>query len=214
MPIYASYAAPVPFELCGGHPALDLVNSLDNRSAPAGPKELLTDYEALLRFAAEEGLLSLQQVRGLSRAVSAAAASKVVRSTRELRAAMAVVLYATAEKRSPTVGEIEMLERHFVAVERPRQLIWVTRASGEHPRLRWQWRADQVKAAEFPLWVIAQEASQLMLSEALGNVRECESESCQWLFLDSSKNHTRRWCNMKICGNRAKARRFQERHTG
>lgn len=213
MAIYAPDAPLVPFELCGGHPALDFVNSLDNRFDPAGPNELLTDYASLLRFAGEAGLLTLQQVRELSRVVSTAAAGKVMRSTRELREAMAVVLYATAEERNPAAGDIERLERQFHAAELPRQLRWVTRESAAHPGLQWQWRADQIKAAEFPLWVIAQAASQLMLSDALGNVRACEAGSCQWLFFDSSKNHTRRWCNMKICGNRAKARRFQERRT-
>ena len=42
-------------------------------------------------------------------------------------------------------------------------------------------------------------------------VRACGADTCRWLFLDTSKNHTRRWCNMRICGNRMKARRFQAR---
>ncbi len=50
-----------------------------------------------------------------------------------------------------------------------------------------------------------------MLSDALPWVRACGADTCRWLFLDTSKNHTRRWCNMKVCGNRMKARRFQAR---
>jgi predicted RNA-binding Zn ribbon-like protein len=42
-------------------------------------------------------------------------------------------------------------------------------------------------------------------------VKDCGDPSCRWLFLDTSKNHTRRWCDMKTCGNRMKARRFQAR---
>jgi predicted RNA-binding Zn ribbon-like protein len=44
-----------------------------------------------------------------------------------------------------------------------------------------------------------------------GAVRECESDTCAWLFLDRTRNHSRRWCDMGDCGNRAKARRFRER---
>ena len=80
--------------------------------------------------------------------------------------------------------------------------------------LQWRWRGDQVKAAEFPVWLIAESAAGLVVSDALGHVRTCEADTCRWLFLDTSKNHTRRWCNMKVCGNRAKARRFQERRAG
>jgi predicted RNA-binding Zn ribbon-like protein len=79
--------------------------------------------------------------------------------------------------------------------------------------LQWQWGSDQTKTAEFPVWLIAHSALQLLLSDALARVRACGADSCRWLFLDTSKNHTRRWCNMKVCGNRAKARRFQERRT-
>ena len=42
-------------------------------------------------------------------------------------------------------------------------------------------------------------------------VRECGASDCAWLFLDTSKNHHRRWCDMTRCGNRAKVRRFYAR---
>jgi predicted RNA-binding Zn ribbon-like protein len=211
MTSYAPEAAPPPFDLCGGDPALDFVNSLDDRFDPAGPKELLTDYGALLRLVGEAGLLDLTQQRGLATEVSTAAATRVLRSARELREAMAAVLYAEADQRTPAAADIERLERRLHEAERPRRLQWVTADSGVHGSLQWQWRSDQVKAAGFPVWLLAQAASRLMLSDDLERVRACEADSCRWLFLDTSKNHTRRWCNMKVCGNRAKARRFQER---
>jgi len=42
-------------------------------------------------------------------------------------------------------------------------------------------------------------------------VRACASKTCQWFFLDTSKNHRRRWCDMTKCGNRAKFQRFYSR---
>jgi len=42
----------------------------------------------------------------------------------------------------------------------------------------------------------------------------CAADDCAWVFLDTSKNHSRRWCDMKACGNRAKARRFNARQQG
>jgi len=62
------------------------------------------------------------------------------------------------------------------------------------------------------LWPIARSAAELLTSEMeRATVRECESETCSWLFLDRTRNHSRRWCDMGDCGNRAKARRFRER---
>jgi predicted RNA-binding Zn ribbon-like protein len=213
MKTYAPEAAEAPFELCGGHPALDFVNSLDDRFDPETSKDLLTDYAVLLRFAGEAGLLNQAHARGLARSVSSSAAAKVLRSARELREAMAAVLYAQADERVPTAAGIETLERRLHEAERPGHLAWVAAGPGTHASLQWHWDDEQVKAAGFPVWLIAQSASQLLLSDALGRVRACEADSCRWLFLDSSKNHTRRWCNMKVCGNRAKARRFQERRS-
>ena len=63
--------------------------------------------------------------------------------------------------------------------------------------------------AQFRLWRLAHEAEDVLLSHEAEQIKECGDPACRWLFLDTSKNHTRRWCNMKTCGNRMKARRFQ-----
>jgi len=60
--------------------------------------------------------------------------------------------------------------------------------------------------------MLALSAAGLMTSPEMARVRACGSSDCRWLFLDTSKNHTRRWCDMKICGNRMKARRFKALH--
>jgi predicted RNA-binding Zn ribbon-like protein len=60
--------------------------------------------------------------------------------------------------------------------------------------------------------MLALRVEALMTSERLQALRECGNRECRWLFLDTSKNHTRRWCDMKVCGNRIKARRFKALH--
>ena len=75
----------------------------------------------------------------------------------------------------------------------------------------WGW--DDDSSLERPLWPIARSAADLISSpEALAQLRECASDTCEWLFLDRSRNHTRRWCAMNDCGARAKVRRFRQRH--
>jgi predicted RNA-binding Zn ribbon-like protein len=64
---------------------------------------------------------------------------------------------------------------------------------------------------EAPLWPIARSAAEVLASDQLPFVRACASHTCEWLFLDESKNHRRRWCDMTKCGNRAKVRSFYNR---
>ena len=45
-------------------------------------------------------------------------------------------------------------------------------------------------------------------------LKACRSDTCRWAFIDNARNHSRQWCDMKVCGNRAKARAFRERHSG
>jgi predicted RNA-binding Zn ribbon-like protein len=58
---------------------------------------------------------------------------------------------------------------------------------------------------------VARAAADLLVSPERALVRECASGTCSWLFVDRSRTHQRRWCSMKTCGNRAKARRFYTR---
>jgi predicted RNA-binding Zn ribbon-like protein len=61
------------------------------------------------------------------------------------------------------------------------------------------------------LWPVVRSAAELLTSDELGRVRECAADNCAWLFLDRSKNRSRRWCDMAVCGNRDKVRRFRQR---
>ena len=206
-------AAPPAFDLCGGHPLLDFVNSLDKRFDRDGPVELLGDYADLLRFTAQTRLLEVRHGQLLAKSVSAGAAAGALRSARELREALAAVLYGNLDGRPPPASALRALERHFHAADRHRELHWRPPAAGTPggTGVTWQW-GRLASSAELPVWILSQAASQLLMSDAMERVRPCGAESCRWLFLDTSKNHTRRWCNMKVCGNRMKARRFQQAH--
>ena len=203
---------PAPFDLSGGHPALDLVNTLDNRLSEA-PRDLLADYADLLRFAEQARLLDASRARSLGRSVSPEAAARALGSARNLREELAAVLYSRLGGRAAGPADVLNLERHFQEASRQRELGMSAQseATGEG-LLHWQW-GRSVTAAEYPVWLLAVSAAELLLSGAAAHVRACGAETCRWLFLDTSKNHTRRWCNMKVCGNRSKARRFQERRS-
>jgi predicted RNA-binding Zn ribbon-like protein len=75
---------------------------------------------------------------------------------------------------------------------------------------RWLWsvRASPVEAALGP---IALAAIRLFTEGDFHRIRECGGHACGWLFYDRSKNNRRRWCEMEVCGNRAKQRRLAAR---
>jgi predicted RNA-binding Zn ribbon-like protein len=190
------------FKLHAGHPALELVNTLDLRFSP-NRIDLLPTYGDLLRFAAQLQLLRPEQARKLGRIASAAEGQRVLASVVELREALAAVLYTWVDGGKPQAGQVEILEKHFHAAALHRRL------RGGESHLDWSWTSE--KEAEIPLWKLAQSACDLLLSKDVEQVKDCGDSECRWLFLDVSKNHTRRWCDMKTCGNRMKARRHQAR---
>ena len=140
----------------------------------------------------------------MARTVREKDAQRVLASAAELREALAAVLYARIDGGKPAAGQVEILEKHFHAAALHRRL-----RSGES-HLDWSWSGVE-QQAEIPLWKLAQAASDLLLSSDAERVKDCGDPTCRWLFLDLSKNHTRRWCDMKTCGNRMKARRHQAR---
>lgn len=198
------------FDLCGGHPALDFVNSLDNRFNSQGCTEGLEGYGDLVRFTRETRLLDSVQAVQVERTVTPETAVRALRAGRALREALAETLYAVVDERQPPAASLEMLEHYFHIADRHRELRWQPDIGAA---LAWSWRLNEGKA-ELPVWVIAHAARDLMLSPEMKRVRACEAETCRWLFLDTSRNHTRRWCKMRVCGNRMKARRYQVRHSG
>jgi predicted RNA-binding Zn ribbon-like protein len=74
----------------------------------------------------------------------------------------------------------------------------------------WGWTRAE-RELEQVFWPVVYSAAELLTSEKLGRVGLCADEDCGWLFLDVSRNHSRRWCEMQHCGNRDKARRHYRR---
>lgn len=194
------------FQLVGGHPALDLVNTLDWRFRDSGPEELLNTYDDLLRFSKQSQLVTVTQARKLKLNAHPSAAHRTLEQVWDLREALADLIYAGIDSRNTPYASMRTLEKTFQAARAQTRLV------REGPRLKWDWDGAEARP-QFPLWALTRAASRLMLSENVALVRACANAACRWLFLDTSKNHTRRWCDMKLCGNRMKARRFKAAHS-
>jgi predicted RNA-binding Zn ribbon-like protein len=189
--------------LVAGHPALDLVNTLDWRFRKEGAEELLRSYSDLVRFTEQSKLLTSTQARRLRRSASDKTGARALECCRELREALAEIFYAKLDGGQPPAAARKTLERYFRAARLGQELNWK-----QSPHLAWEW-PEKGDEPTLPLWALTMNAAGLMTSEAVDRVRACDNPECRWLFLDTSKNHTRRWCDMKLCGNRMKARRFK-----
>ena len=190
------------YQLVAGHPALDLVNTLDWRFREGEPEELLTSYSDLVRFAAQSELLTAKEARLLAKAAAETEQKKALTAARTLREALAGVLYAKLDGKKPAEPHLAQLDRMFKNAHASMTLRWAGDGA------RWEWPTAGA-GLDLLLVRLARSAESLLTLEDLALMRACAKPDCRWLFLDTSKNHTRRWCDMKLCGNRMKARRFR-----
>ena len=194
---------PPRFDLIAGNVCLDFVNTLDDRHIK--PKELLETYVDLARFGEDAGLLDSRQVDRLYERSYAdpERAQQVLLWGRELREAIHDVFWAIMNKRPAPPGALARLNADVQTAAGHMRLVPVKGG--------FEWGFDDLGDFDSVLWPIARSAADLLASDQLPYVRACFSKSCEWFFLDTSKNHHRRWCDMTRCGNRAKVQRFYAR---
>jgi len=195
------------FDLSGGVLCLDFANTVSRRKIPGRTHDNLPEYTDLVRFAKQSRFVSAQYARELltTGLAEPKKAARIVQAAIILREAIYRAFSAIAELRAANFKDVKLIEEFAGEAMRHRQLTSAGR--GYH----WEWKRDKDVALAYVLWPIAQSAADLLTSERLKKVRECGALTCAWLFLDESRNHSRRWCDMSVCGNRQKARRHYER---
>ena len=196
------------FDLSGGLLALDFANSLSRRDSPEKTVEHITSYQDLISFARQTKIIALEEAEGLQHKSESQPkqAAQVLRAAISLREALFRTFMALAHGGPGPASDLEFLEQAASEALTHRHIVRV------NDSYEWQWE-DGLKL-ESILWPIATSAADLLVSANVAKVRECEAADCYWLFLDNSRNHSRRWCTMNACGNREKARRHYQRHRG
>jgi predicted RNA-binding Zn ribbon-like protein len=190
------------FQLVAGHLALDFANTLDYRFDVNRRVDLLRDYTRLVEFARQSQIITRRQAKRLLQTTSADRTAALRRGIR-LREALDSLFRSVVSGKSPRRSCLQTLNR-LLASTRPRYA--VSCQGSEFIRV-----SNFVSKPDAPLGFIGEAAASLLTSPDCRYIRECADSSCRWLFLDHSKNHSRRWCDMKICGNRSKVRRFRAR---
>lgn len=199
-----------PFELTGGALCLDFSNTIDNRPVPERRRDLMTGFGELVRWARQAGAIGDEEARALLRAGKQEprrAAQALDRAT-ALRERIYRLFSTLASGRDPDPADVAALSAAAVEARRHQRLV---ATSGG---FRWQRDEASRNSLDRIWWPIAQSAEDLLVSGRFRSVRECAADACGWLFLDTSRSQRRRWCDMKVCGNRAKARRFYRKQRG
>ena len=195
------------WDFSGGRLDLDFANTVEDRPGTR-PLDGLTSYARLVDWARAAGLLPDGGAERLLAAAAArpSAAAAVLKRAVALREAIYRVFLAVAHRRPPEPTDLAALNAELARSMARARVVPVPADGG----FAWGWEADDEELDRM-LWPIARSAADLLTSERTSAVRECSARDCSWLFMDTSRNGSRRWCNMQVCGNRAKARRHQQR---
>ncbi len=131
-------------------------------------------------------------------------ATTVLQRAIEVREAMFRLFLALSEETVPHESDLNILNEALSEAMAQAHIVHTQEG------FRWDWVGKEDVLAR-PLWPVVRAAADLLTSAELRRLRVCAAEDCSWLFLDTSKNRSRRWCDMDTCGNRAKARKHYER---
>jgi len=192
-------------KLLGGRLSLDFANTADWHASDQ-PVETLTSYSELVTWSQHAGILTQYQGRQLleSAALQPLHAAVVLERAIALREAAYRMFAAIFHGHAPQAADLAVYNAELSRMQARAQI-----ASGTEGFF-WVWGGAE-NDLDRMLWRVVHDAATLLTSEELSRVGQCSDGRCGWLFLDTSRNRSRRWCSMEDCGNRAKARRHYQR---
>jgi predicted RNA-binding Zn ribbon-like protein len=195
------------FHLDAGHLCLDFANTQSWRRGPA-PIERLRSYRDLVAWACQSRLID-DAAAGHLLAIALRhprRASSVLARALALRALLDRIFTGLAQGRRPGRADLVALNKHLAAsLGRVR----IVESGGSFRQVD----AASDDALDTMLPPVVRSASELLIAPALTDLRRCGGPDCGWLFIDTSRTRKRRWCAMRVCGNRAKVRAHYQRQS-
>ncbi len=195
-------------ELRGGRLCLDFANTV-SWHATNHSKEWLLSYADILAWGQHASILTDHQKERLlqeARSRPASAEATVVWAI-TLREAIYQIFSLSPQGRLPQAENLATLQKAYAEAMVHASLV----PRADSFTFNWQSNED---ALDVPLWSVAHSAMELLTSKDLQRVKECPGDGCGWLFVDMSRNQSRRWCNGQDCGNRIRVRHhYQHRKT-
>jgi predicted RNA-binding Zn ribbon-like protein len=190
--------------LIGNALCLDFANTLYGHTGTP-LHEYLHDYRDLVIWSHKTGILARSDAERLLRSAARHPenARAVFHRAIALREHIYRIFAALAQQQNPLSGDIASLNSARSEA--------LSHSRLEHTGKRFIVAWNDKSPLDRLLWPLALSAADLLTSLSYTRVRQCNGDTCDWLFVDTSRNHMRRWCSMNKCGNRAKVRRFFQR---
>jgi predicted RNA-binding Zn ribbon-like protein len=197
--------------LIGERLCLDFVNSVGARRFSPSRKmslreEKLNDYLDLLAWGRHAGALTNADAEARAQEGNSHPREAVAVFHRAIRLREAIYHVCTAKlsHEQPNEADLLVLNEELRLARCAEQLVF------EKAKFDWQW-SSRDSSLDRVLWPVAQSAADLLTQDDLSRLRQCAGDDCGWIFLDTSRNRGRHWCDMRDCGNVAKVRRFRRR---
>jgi predicted RNA-binding Zn ribbon-like protein len=195
------------WKFVGGRLCLDFINTVGGRVGATVLRDKLADYSHLLDWTRQAGIASPTESRNLARRAAVhrkEADDTLVRAIR-LRETLYRIFESAMVGRRPRAADLQSLSSELQVARAGQRLTHIGGA------FAWTWNDSDITLDRI-LWPVSLSAADLLTSGDLSRLRQCGGPECGWLFLDTSRNRSRHWCDMKDCGNRAKVSRFRRRH--
>lgn len=206
------------FKLVGGTASLDFVNTVSGRISNPNRKngrdyldfyrsDKLEDYADLLAWSFKSELVDKKEAKRLAQFAEREpqTAEKVFKRALTLRESIYRLFKSTVEGWQPEAVDLERFNRELSIASKHQ------RFSAAENGFVFEC-IDRENALDTMLWQISESTAETLLTADLTRIRQCGADACNRLFLDTSRNRSRNWCDMKECGNLAKVRRFRQRH--
>lgn len=193
------------FAFIGGQLCLDFCNTGGDRVDDFVNDNLKT-YRGLVSWASQADLLDNEETHTLAALGDQYPdeANAIYERAVTLREALYRTFSAVAGERPVADGDLAILNRELG------NGLGHLRLEQSSNGFDWAW-ASQPDDMDRMLWPVTKSAADLLLAPVREKLHECENDNCSWLFLDESRNHSRRWCTMEDCGNQVKARSYRRR---
>lgn len=191
-------------DFSSGHSALDLINTVSWRGDGERRRDDLTDAAAIVRWCQQVGVLSAETASRLAEEAARGDGALTLQAVVELRELVWQTLLPLID--DPVEHPV------LVVPERLRDLLIDALASSDLAGDPLRWRLVVRELADVPR-VLALSVMDLLQSAELLRLSRCANGACGWLFLDRTRNHSRRWCSSGDCGNRDRVRRFYQRQS-
>jgi len=190
------------FDFCGNHLAIDFTNTVGDRGGDRG--EHLKTFGDIVAWAEARGVISRSAAAALRQKADADpdGANRAWRSALAFREALYNILAAASSNRRARPADLAVVNDHVADTFKGAALA----QAGE--RFSLETRAEEW--LDPVLRPVTRAAVDLRTTDELAKVGRCADGECAWLFLDTTRSRSRRWCDMRVCGNRSKVRRFRE----